>query len=311
MISLIAPVFLIIFIGWYLAKSKLFPNQTSKNLMGYIYWVAAPAIIFSAISRYHLSDFLIWKFWIAYSTLFLITTILAYVFFKLLTQSTNKLALTLAYSSTVKNTVTIGMPLLLGILGNISIATVVITLLFYNCLAMPILIFFIESGAKKSIKSVLIFKTLKNPLVFASILGFIFSIFKINTPAFISNTLDHLGASFMPCALFAVGADFSSYKFKNNFDKLALATIISIIVTPLLAILISILFKLPASYSVALVILASTPTAQIMYAYVSQYADLEQDTAAVISATTTFSLITMPIFIGLSYLIWPAAFMSN
>lgn len=307
MINFIAPVFLIILLGWGLAKYNFIPAQTSKGLMSYIYWVAAPAIIFSAISQYHLPTFFNLKFWAAYTVLFVAITSVAYVHFKSSTGATNRLALTLAYSTTVKNTVTIGMPLLLGILGNFATIPVVITILFVNCFAMPVFVFLIESNNKKLNKLSVIYRTLKNPLVLASLIGLLFAAFQINIPFVINSTLGHLGASFMPCALFAVGTDLRSYTFKNNFNKLAPAIGLNLIAAPLFAILLCFVFHLPTNYAIALVVLSATPTAQLMYAYASQYSDVEQDAAAIVSTTTIFSLITMPVFIYVCYLIWPFA----
>lgn len=308
MINAITPVFLLMFLGWAAVHFELIHAEVSKSLMSYVYWVAGPAVIFSAISHYHLSDFLIWRFWIAYALLFAVTTALAFLIFKTIFHATAKHAMTFAYSSTVKNTVALGLPLLLSIMGNGAVIPVVITILFLNCLAMPAFVIFVESRNGHTHLPSLLIKTIKNPLVFASFAGIIFSFMRLSLPSTLNTTLATLSASFIPCALFALGADLKTYSFRNNAAKITTACFINLILSPLAAIFLSDTLHLSPFNAIILVILAATPTAQIMYVYASPYPDIEQDVAAIFSATTLLSLITLPFFVFVCHALWSQVF---
>lgn len=316
-INIVLPVFLLIMLGWVLAYFKFVPATVSKNLMAYIYWAAGPAIIFSAISSYHISQIFAWKFWIAYPLTIFLITCFSYFIFKNLFSETKIKSITSAFSTTVKNTVIIGFPLLAGIIGKEAAIPMAITVIFFNCIMMPILVLILEinTSSNKSKNKIRMFfsaslETIKNPLVFSSLMGMIFSIFHIPLPLSINKMFSYLAASFVPCALFSVGIELSLFKLESNLLKTFTVIGINLIICPILAIGLSYMLKLSPSYAIALVILSAVPTAQILYVYVSRYHLFEKEVAAIISTTTLCSIFSIPVFIFICYYLWPSAFLN-
>lgn len=66
LVNAIFPIFFILLLGWALTYFKLIKVDMAQYLIGYVFWVAGPSIIFSSIYHMNLSDLLIWKFTIAY-----------------------------------------------------------------------------------------------------------------------------------------------------------------------------------------------------------------------------------------------------
>lgn len=314
-INIILPLFSLILLGFALAKLNLVDTNTSKGLMRLLYYAAGPAIIFYAISGFTLPQIFDRQFWVIYPSIMIGMTGLSFLIYKYLLSEPSISALTTAYATTVKNTVIIGFPLLMGIIGKSAAIPMAITVIFFNCIMLPILVLILEvhlsDGARKHPLSLLVnslIGTLKNPLVFASIAGVISAWAQLTVPVVISKTLTYLSGAFLPCALFAVGVDLSALKRHHHLSKTLSVAALNLIITPLAAIAICYSLRLAPAQSLAIVLFSAVPTAQIMYVYVSRYKTLENDVAAVVASTTFFSLFTIPVMIYFCYLVWPGAF---
>lgn len=312
--DIVLPVFLIIISGWLLARFNLVSRRTSYNLTLYIFWTACPAVIFLAVSRYHIPQIFIWNFWLAYLASVFIVTLFTYYFFQHVFHETKITALTAALSTTIKNVIMIGFPILLGVVGTEATIPLAIIVIICNCLVAPLLMFAFELNATfrqmnrtREAFSVL-FATARNPLVISALLGFVFSLFRFHLPLFIGRSLSYLAASFIPCSLFSVGIELKFFKLQGNFLEILIATLISLFVYPAVAIGFSYGLNLSPFYSTSLVIFSAVPTANLIYVYANKYRVFEKETATIVSITTIFSIATLPFYIYLCYRLWPAAF---
>lgn len=314
-INIILPVFSLILIGWVLARLNFVDTDTSKGLMRFLYYGSGPAIIFYAISSYTLPQIFDLTFWVVYPSIMIGVTTIAFLIYKYTLSESNIKAITTAYATTVKNTVIIGFPLLMGIIGNQAAIPMAITVIFFNCIMLPILVLILEihlsTATNKHKLSLLyhsIISTLKNPLVFGSVAGIFCAWTKVTIPIAISKILTYLSGSFLPCALFSVGIDLSALKRHHHLSKTLAVVGLNLIVTPLISIAICYYLNLTPIQSLSIVLFSAVPTAQIMYVYVSRYKTLEKDVAAIVASTTFFSIFTIPAIIYFCYLIWPGVF---
>jgi len=308
----ILPVFLLIFFGWLLAARKIVTTDISKQLTQYVFWLASPAIIFDAISHYHISEILALKFTIAHLSMLIIVMLITFGFTKFIFHMNIVEGMIIGMISSVKNTIMIGLPLLISITDSKATIPVTITVLVFNIILTPILMFIFElNQARKNThqkNKILIkvgFGLIKNPLIVAAILGVISAIWEIKLPTALNSLITYIAPSFLPCALFAVGVDLYSFNIKEHNINLIIITFINLILAPLVAICVANLLNLSTFYATSLVILSSLPTAKSMYVYAKKYHVLEKETAAVISLTTILSIITIPFFVFISSWLWP------
>lgn len=316
--NIILSIFLLVATGYLLGYFKLVPVESAGPLMLYVFWAAVPAIVFSTISEYQLPEIFVWRFWVAYLLGILIITLVCYSIFRYFFSGTNQMSAIIAgFSATAKNTIMIGLPVLIGITGKKAVIPMAITVIVFSCFIVPIIMFLFEINLHKEknhahaeghilINSLV--ATLKNPQVIAAILGLIFSAFQIPLPKFLKTLFEYFGQSIIPCALFAIGLSLVNTSIKGNIAKSLTVTFINLFICPCFAILLSYLLNLSPFYAVALVIFSSVPTAKIMYIYASKYHFFEQETATIISLTTIFSVLTIPLFIYISSLLWPVVF---
>lgn len=315
LVDIVLPIFLLIILGWLLTYFKFVPNEIAQNLMIYLFWAAGPAIIFLTISSYHISQVIMWRFWVAYSVEITFVTILSYYLFRYIFHESKIVTITSAFSTVVKNTVIIGFPVLMGIAGQKAAIPMAITVIIFNCFVAPVLMFMLElnaaSGKSEDTKKMFlsaIRTTFKNPLVLSAFLGIAFSVLDIHLPFFLKKLLLYLALSFVPCALFAVGAELRSFRLEGNLFKIFLIASINLLLCPIIAVGLCYALDLSPFYAAALVIFSSVPTAKSMYIYVSRYPHFAKEVSAIISVTTVCSMATIPIFIYLSYWLWPSTF---
>lgn len=313
-VNAILPIFLILLVGFLLAKKKILPIETSTYLTQYIFWIAGPAVIFLSISSQEFHQFEAWNFWLAYILEILVVGSISFVVFLFLFKKNARDSLFAGVGTTVKNTIIIGFPVLLSLTNKEAAIPMAITVITFNAIISPLLVFiFIISEKQGRRNYLLLFKTaletIKNPLVIAAFLGIIFSVFKITPLFFIYKTLNYFGESFIPCALLAVGMDLSKLSINSKWVfKIIIISTLSLLVSPIVAILISKALSLSDFYSVSLVIFSALPTAKILYVYAKKYNSLEAETAMSISITTICAMFTLPAFIMWSYFLWPAVF---
>lgn len=315
LINSILPIFLLILLGWILARKKIVPLEIVQHLTQYVFWIASPAIIFSSISSYHLSQILAWQSTIAHVLMVVIVGIVTYYSIHQIFRTNRVEAVIASFTTTVKNTIMIGLPVLMGIVGPQAAIPMTITVIFFNCILTPLLMLIFElnqatqnANSKRQIIKIVMKNLIKNPMIVAAVLGIIFAAGHLHLPTPLNTLISYVAPSFVPCALFAVGVDLCAFKLEGNHSKLLLITLLNLLLCPLVAIVIAFLLQLSAFYATSLVVLAALPTAKSVYIYARKYQLFEKETAAVISLTTVLSIITIPCFVYVSYWLWPAAF---
>jgi len=200
-----------------------------------------------------------------------------------------------------------GYPILYKLIGDKATIYITIVILIFTLILSPIIILILELLRGKEHQN--IFKGLiKSPIILAAFFGILFSIFDIKFPAFLDNYLHKLTISLIPVALFSVGLDINQFRFTGQIKNTIIISLLCTVVKPLIAIAICLLLNLSPLYAVALVILTAAPTAKSVYIYAAQYNFNKEESAAIISLSTLFSIITIPIVLHITKYFWPSIF---
>lgn len=313
LLNSVLPTFFIIALGWLLGHFKVLTEENARQLSLYVFWVAAPAIIFVSISQYDLQQIFVWQFWLAHILSILLLAIFTMFAFYFVFKSSGIEAMMAGLTATVKNTIMIGFPILTAIVGPKAAIPMAVTVVVFNCILTPILLFTFEVHKVTTREGVSSWQILlssfygmvKNPMVVAAFLGVIFSWLKWTLPVFLNLPLHYIAPSFVPCALVAVGIGLKAFSLSGNKAKIVFIAFANLVLCPVIAIALAYLLNLSAFYAISLVVLSSMPTAKTMYVYASKYGYFQQETAAIISLTTLVSIISIPIFIYLCQSLWP------
>ncbi len=139
-----------------------------------------------------------------------------------------------------------------------------------------------------------------NPLILACAFGIATNLAGIHDLGYASDALDLLGGAAMPIALMCVGAGLDFSALRASFAKVATASAMRLVLAPLLVYSACMLTGAGPLATAVAVGIASTPTAAAGYTLAREMGGDARLMAAIITATTALSFITMPIAITLA-----------
>lgn len=317
-LSIILPIFMIIAAGFFFAKMKIIDASSGAQLMQYVFYCAAPFTVYYALTGNNSAGFFYWPFWIAYPVCYLVIITGSFFVFRFFRRREAGISLALGFCASLGNTVLVAYPILIGITGAKAAVPMAISVIVVNILFMPSWILLLEFERARNIEDEgkyqnNVFKkaataTILNPIVIATFIGVLARFIGIESNQVVTKFLIYISASLVPVALFAVGLSMSELKAKSFNLDILMVVIAKLIVAPLVAIFISKAFALNDFYSVTLVIFMSIPLAKSIYVVAGKYNIFDQETAQVISYSTALSVITIPVWIHISHMLWPAAF---
>ena len=192
-----------------------------------------------------------------------------------------------------------GVPLCLAAFGEAGLPPAMLTVIVTAVISMVFGVMLIElevAAGHGPVKTFLraAFNVARNPLPMSIALGIAVSALGVPIPTPVEKWLDLLGAAAAPCALFAIGLFLSDKSIKSGLAEAGLATIIKLLLQPLLALLVLPFFiDLNSVAGKVALLMAALPTAANAFVLAKQFdISVEQNTASVL-LSTAFSVITV------------------
>ena len=231
----IVPLFILVFVGNFIKKKDWVDDKTVTQLNSLCFKILIPCNLFKTIIKGKAADSFDIKV-----ILFLIGSYIAAAFILSLifskTIKSRRAAGAMAHGCFRSNVVLLGIPLAQNILGDeggalmaISIAIVVP---LFNVLGVVVLSYFSENEQHKPDFRHITADIIKNPLIIATFLGFIVTMFDINLPSIIMSPVQDLGSCGSPLAMLVLGARFSFKSVKENKGLNLIAIFIKLVAMP-------------------------------------------------------------------------------
>jgi predicted permease len=162
-----------------------------------------------------------------------------------------------ALAATYSNTVFVGVPVLIQVLGEGSLQFAYPVIAFHSLCCFTLYHLSEEGGPSGWFGPVL--NTLKNPIVAALLLGLALNLGHVVLPATLLRVLDMLGAAALPCALLSLGASVASLA-PGRWLATGAIVLAKLVFLPLGVMLLSVfVFRLPPAAAMVLIVLASCP----------------------------------------------------
>ncbi len=150
----------------------------------------------------------------------------------------------------------------------------------------------VQSNGTKALRELL-----KNPMIYALLLGLLFNAAAINIPSFIWTPIENSSNAFLAIALVTLGAQ-SAYLKINRFSlPLALSLSGRLILSPFIALLIILTLKLEGTTAQALLIASSFPTSRNSAQFALEYGNHPEYAAQAVLLSTVFSSMTVTIVV--------------
>lgn len=139
-----------------------------------------------------------------------------------------------------------------------------------------------------------------NPLIIACAVGLVTNFAGIHDLGYASDAIELLGQAAMPIALMCVGAGLDFGALRASITKVATASVLRLVLAPILVWGACTLIGVGPLATAVAVGIGSTPTAAAGYTLAREMGGDAQLMAAIITATTILSFITMPVAITLA-----------
>jgi predicted permease len=195
----------------------------------------------------------------------------------------------------------IGLPVCYGVFGEINLPKVALFLTFvipvHNLLAVLVLVL----GPRGSFRIVAVrralIKIVTNPLVIASAIGIAFSYFGIRIPNFLLYSIQPIGQAVLPLALLSIGVSVDLKAITEGFRITALASLLKLVVLPLVTLLIMRWLDIPFIETTIAVLMFSAPNAVVSYIMAREMGGDEVLALDVVMGTTLLSVLTISVWL--------------
>ena len=302
--DIVIPVFLIIVLGWWCRRSGLLEDSSAAALNKYVFYIAVPALMFLSTARVEIDAVLQWDFIFVYLGGSLMAVLIAFLGWRKMGLQQPLDWTVIALNSGWANTVYMGVPVFYFMFGErgtlpVVISTLASNLVFILLLALASELQNSEGGIWHKLKALILQALLKNPVMVAPILGMIVSALQLPLPKIVETPLAMLAPSAAPVALFALGISLCGLQVKRVGFDLAWLSGIKLVVHPLVAWGLAVLFGLDPFWTASVVLLSALPTGAMVFVLAQQYQTRVPLTSAVILVTTLMSVITLAVLLPL------------
>jgi predicted permease len=303
-LTTLCSLFLIMGSGLLAKKLKLFDSSVAKEFNKFIYYFAIPAVTFISLADSKKDQFENYFKFIALNSIAIIFCyLLLLIILKVFKYEYSKGGAIL-YSSLTGSNIYFAFPIILGLYGqeylNYAIIYIVFVIVVSDLSGFILLGLYKEKLDLKSIKDSFL-DILKNPVVFASLLGVLSLLLSITIPEFLRDSLNTLSNTTTGLALFSLGIYIASnFSIKGiKYKEVTICSIYKLGVLPLVVLLVFTLF--PSSSEIPLrvsVLQAAMPSAAFAVVVSDMFKLDREVTAQSILFTSLLFLLTSVFWIN-------------
>ncbi|MDE1546771.1 AEC family transporter [Dechloromonas agitata] len=303
-LTLGAPLFALILIGYLLMRFAGWPRTMAQHLTTFVFSVGLPAMLFRMMSDLSqlppVDGRLLVAFFGGCLLVFLLGRLIAGKAFGLDGIGQSVFGIGCIFS----NNIMLGLPLAKASLGDPAIPSVALVLLFNALILWTLVSLSVEwhrhgslslKGLRDTVQGVL-----RNPIILAILAGSAFGLSGAALPAMLDSPLKMLGQTGMPLALVALGMSLAEYNLKSEW-KVSLAIVIpKLLILPLIVFGLARLLALPPLETRVIVLLASIGQGANVFLMARQFKAVEGGMAGALILSTALSAITTPLALAMA-----------
>lgn len=294
------PVFLIIFLGWFLKEKKILSKEFVPTTNDLVFKILLPIQLFMDISATDIKSMVNPKFMIFCFVSTVICVGLIWFFASIFVKERRSIG-SFVQGAYRGSAAILGVAFSQNMYGNSGMVPMMIiaSVPFYNIMAVTLYTIYGEGQklhGRQFIKKVLL-GIVTNPIIIGIVCGIPFTLLNIQFPIMIDKTLSNLAGITAPLALLIVGADFEGAKAIKKLNLTVIATTIKLVVQPAIMLPIAIWLGFRNQELVAIVIMLSAPTTVASYIMARSMKNDEVLSCSIVVLTTLFSSITITVII--------------
>jgi predicted permease len=295
----VAPLFLAIFAGVAFSRSKTVTENWVDILNKYALKIGLPALVIASLLKVETGAGIYWRFILINSVYFITSMLLAYPvarIFGLSKQVRSALMLIFSYG----NVAYLGIPVLQNSYGELAVplAGIISSVYIFWLLTLGVTLIELHSDQRMTARE-FVKNQLGNPLMLAVIAGLALSLFKIQLPVVISETIRLFAGSVTAVVLFSLGIFLGLHRAGNlkNWATALMWSVVILVVLPFAFYLVVKNLGLNELQLKSTVLEAAMPLGLTPYALATQYKLETSLIARIVVVSTLLSLVSIPVWI--------------
>lgn len=311
-IHALAPIFVVMLLGFYAGKTKMVDNQNVSLLNIFVMDFALPAALFSAtvqtpwlgiVQQSPLIVVLVLAMWLTYAAIYAVSTRL----FHKSPQDAAVLTLTVA----LPNYAALGLPILGSVLGESpgTSLSVAVSIACGSVLMTPFCLLILErekaragGGAQQAglrMLPLLMWRSVIKPIVWGPLLGVVLSAIGVRMPEMVLAAIKPLGLAATAAALFLTGVILSARRLQINASVL-LASITKLLIQPFIAWGIVLALGLHGSVAITAILMIALSAGFFGIVFGNRFGVRSPDAEATLLISSVLCILTLPLFITLT-----------
>ena len=291
--NVVAPLIILMLLGMLLLRVHIFDENTVKKMNVSVFRLFLPVLIFNNMYNSSVEDVKNVGTALYTAAVIIGAFVLSAVFVSIVEKDPKKRG-SMVQGMCRSNFVIFGVPLCVaisgeGVLGKVSVAVAIVVPVL-NVLSVIVLEYF--RGGKPDIKK-MIKGIITNPLIIASLLGFIALISGIKFPKIISTSINDVAKIATPLALILLGASIKLSALKGNIKELIISIAGKLVVIPFVGIFIAALIGMRGGDIALLIAALASPTAVSSYPMALEMGGDGELAAQIVALGTTLCIITV------------------
>ncbi|TDR80222.1 AEC family transporter [Paludibacterium purpuratum] len=289
------PVTFVIVLGWLAGYKKIIDNKHSSSLATYVMNFSFPCGLFlltagSKPAQLFNGSFVL-AFWLGLMGMYAIS----FLIYKFLLGRQSHESAQGAFVCSFPDMAFMGIPIFTALLGKEAVLSVAIGNICTSLIMIPVVTWFMNArGAEQESLGKLLWKVVSKPLVFAPVLGILFSLAGFPLPEMLKRSLTLISSATSGVSLFALGLIMSSFTIK--FTRLVgINILLKNIVHPALMMGLILLFGLSGTFAKQAFLLTAMPTATMTTMFALKYDTLQMESTSTAILGTILSFLTLTV----------------
>ncbi|MDR8523552.1 AEC family transporter [Shewanella fidelis] len=299
-LSIIVPLLFMASLGYFVTAKGPFSKEHIGGISLFTFYLSIPAFLFCNMYKADLvKSFALESLLAFYLPVLAIFAIGSGLYYWLKDNGASARSPVFGLSCSYSNTILVGLPLIVGALGEAVMGNVFAIITFHSALLFA-MTFLLSArfgatahGLRSSLKGIVV-----NPIVLSITFGLILNLFNVPLNDELFSALSLLSQPALACALFVLGANLSFYKITKDWHFALVATLIKLILLPLCVYVAGhYLLDLDSTELAIVVLLSASPLGVNAYLIAMQVQALQPVVASTVVLSTLLSTLTMSIWL--------------
>ena len=303
-LSITAPLFLLVGLGYLLARFGGWQGVVSDALAKFVFTVAIPALLFQLTSDFaKLPNVDAWLLLAYFGGTFVVYAI-GFGIGRTVFSQHGVSASVFGMGGVFANTVLLGIPLTRVTLGERAIPAISLVIVFHSLVLWTLVSVSVEWVRHRTPSLLGLARTARgvalNPIVASILIGTGFGFTGLKLPEMLDRTISLLGDAAAPLSLIALGMSLQEFGVREGWRESLAMTTLKLAALPLVVYGLARALSLPPVETQAITVLAALPVGANVYLMAKAFGTLAGPVSSSIVLSTALSALTIPIVIALT-----------